>query len=190
MKYIKDISIILLISALIIFLVSMGRYFVAKSAEHETARDTTIYDIEYRDTVIYNIAKKDSTITDFTLVPIHDTILQNDTIYVVLPLSSYHFYDSLADIYVSGYNVTLDSFLIHRKEVFVTMQKDIIIPPKRLTANIGVSLLNCDGWNILLDGNANFRINEKWSINADVGIVATGNKLLPFAKGGFRYQLR
>ena len=69
------------------------------------------------------------------------------------------------------------------------MQKDIIIPPKRLTANIGVSLLNCDGWNILLDGNANFRINEKWSINADVGIVATGNKLLPFAKGGFRYQL-
>ena len=95
----------------------MGRYFVAKSAEHETARDTTIYDIEYRDTVIYNIAKKDSTITDFTLVPIHDTILQNDTIYVVLPLSSYHFYDSLADIYVSGYNVTLDNFLIHRKEV-------------------------------------------------------------------------
>lgn len=182
------ITAIVFLSAIII-LHSVVRYDNGRTESKISIRDTTVYNIYYRDTIIYNIQKKDSVITDYTLIPAHDTVTLNDTVYVILPLSSYHFGDSLADIYVSGYNVTLDSFLIHRKEIFVTMQKDIIIPPKRLTANIGVSLLNCDGWNILLDGNANFRINEKWSINADVGIVATGNKLLPFAKGGFRYQL-
>lgn len=153
-------------------------------------RDTTIFNVTYRDTIIYNVHKKDSVITDYTLVPLHDSIIINDTVYIVLPLSAYHFSDSLADIYVTGYNVTLDSFLLHRKEVIVTVQKDIIIPPKRLTANVGISLLNCDGWNILLDGSANFRINDKLSIDADVGIVATGNNLLPFAKGGLKYRLR
>lgn len=156
----------------------------------EEYRDTTIFNVTYRDTIIYNVHKKDSVITDYTLVPLHDSIIINDTVYIVLPLSAYHFSDSLADIYVTGYNVTLDSFLLHRKEVIVTVQKDIIIPPKRLTANVGVSLLNCDGWNILLDGSANFRINDKLSIDADVGIVANGNNLLPFVKGGLKYRLR
>lgn len=152
-------------------------------------KDTTIYNVEYRDTTIYNIQKKDSVITDYTLVPANDTVIINDTVYIVLPLSAYHFGDSLVDIYVTGYNVTLDSFLLHRREMIVTTQKEVVIQPKRLTTNVGVSLFKCDGWNLMFDGNANFRINDKWSIDANIGIVATGDKLLPFAKGGFKYHL-
>ncbi|MBO7287335.1 MAG: hypothetical protein J6U85_03795 [Bacteroidales bacterium] len=180
-------SLVLLLLLLPILLLSPRRGGISYN---EVRRDTTIFNVTYRDTIIYNVHKKDSVITDYTLVPLHDSIIINDTVYIVLPLSAYHFSDSLADIYVTGYNVTLDSFLLHRKEVIVTVQKDIIIPPKRLTANVGISLLNCDGWNILLDGSANFRINDKLSIDADVGIVATGNNLLPFAKGGLKYRLR
>lgn len=175
---------------LLLFIIPLLREAKSEIFLKEEYRDTTIFNVTYRDTIIYNVHKKDSVITDYTLVPLHDSIIINDTVYIVLPLSAYHFSDSLADIYVTGYNVTLDSFLLHRKEVIVTVQKDIIIPPKRLTANVGVSLLNCDGWNILLDGSANFRINDKLSIDADVGIVATGNNLLPFAKGGLKYRLR
>ena len=89
----------------------------------EEYRDTTIFNVTYRDTIIYNVHKKDSVITDYTLVPLHDSIIINDTVYIVLPLSAYHFSDSLADIYVTGYNVTLDSFLLHRKEVRENQQQ-------------------------------------------------------------------
>ena len=156
----------------------------------EEYRDTTIFNVTYRDTTIYNIEKRDTTIYRYTTIPLKDTIRINDTLYMSLPISWYWFKDEYADVFCTGYNVSLDSVNYHFREVTKMIEKDVIIPPKRLTANVGISLLNCDGWNILLDGSANFRINDKLSIDADVGIVATGNNLLPFAKGGLKYRLR
>ena len=187
----KDYSIIAIcLLMIVIILMTFIRPLSWRTNKSEiTVKDTTIYNVKYRDTTIYDIHKKDSVITDFTLVPAHDTVTINDTVYIVLPLSAYHFGDSLVDIYVTGYNVTLDSFLLHRREMIVTTQKEVVIQPKRLTTNVGFSLLKCDGWNLMFNGNANFRINDKWSIDANIGIVATGDKLLPFAKGGFKYHL-
>ena len=82
-------------------------------------RDTTIYNVTYRDSVVYNIEYKDSTIIDYNAVPLteFDTITLHDTTFVYLPITSYHFADSLSDIWASGYRVTLDSVRYHFREV-------------------------------------------------------------------------
>lgn len=150
-------------------------------------RDTTIYNVTYRDSVVYNIEYKDSTIIDYTAVPLteFDTITLHDTTFIYLPITSYHFADSLSDIWASGYHVTLDSVRYHIREV-----REITIKPRRLTADVGGMLIKtADRWILSGDIRAAARINDRWSVEARAG-VAAGESVMPFLGLGGRYSLR
>lgn len=151
-------------------------------------RDTTIYNVTYRDSVIYNIKHKDSTIIDYTAVPLtdFDTITLHDTTFIYLPIASYHFTDSLSDIWASGYGVTLDSVRYHFRDVtkMVTIEKTE--RPKMLTADVGLTMYT--GRVLGLDLSARLRLGKRWSITGSVG-VATGNRMSPFTALGVRYAL-
>lgn len=155
-------------------------------------RDTTIYNVTYRDSVIYNIKHKDSTIIDYNAVPLteFDTITLHDTTFVYLPIASYHFADSLSDIWASGYHVTLDSVSYHFREVTKMVERDVLIKPRRFTADVGGMLIKtADRWILSADIRAAARINDRWSVEACAG-VAAGESVMPFLGIGGRYSLR
>lgn len=155
-------------------------------------RDTTIYNVTYRDSVIYNVVKKDSTIIDYDAVPLteFDTITLHDTTFIYLPIASYHFADSLSDIWASGYHVTLDSVRYHFREVTKMVKREVMIKPRRLTADVGGMLIKTDDrWILSADIRAAARINDRWSVEARAG-VAAGESVMPFVGIGGRYSLR
>lgn len=157
-----------------------------------TERDTTIYNITYRDSVVYNITRKDSTIIDYNAVPLtqFDTITLHDTTFIYLPIASYHFADSLSDIWASGYHVTLDSVRYHFREVTKMVEREVLIKPRRLTADVGGMLVKmADRWMLTADIRAAARINDRWSVEACAG-VAAGESVMPFIGIGGRYSLR
>lgn len=153
-------------------------------------RDTTINNVRTIDTTIYDIRIIDSVVVDYTLTPVTrlDTMTIHDTMFIALPIASYHFADSLADIWASGYRVTLDSVRYHLAEresiIFVESRK------RWLTADVGGSLIRFpDVWTLSADVRASARINDMWSVDGRVGI-AVGDKVSPYAGVGVRYQLR
>lgn len=155
-------------------------------------RDTTIYNVTYRDSVIYNVVKKDSIIIDYNIVPLteFDTITLHDTTFIYLPIASYHFADSLSDIWASGYHVTLDSVRYHFREVTKMVQQEVLIKPRRLTADVGGMLIKtADRWILSADIRAAARISDRWSVEARAG-VAAGESVMPFLGIGGRYSLR
>lgn len=151
-------------------------------------RDTTIYNVTYRDSVVYNVTLKDSVIIDYDAVPLvdFDTIMLHDTTFIYLPIASYHFADSLSDIWASGYRVTLDSVRYHFREVTKMVEREVMIKPRRLTADVGLTMYT--GRVLDLDLSARLRLGKRWSITGSVG-VATGNRMSPFAALGVRYAL-
>lgn len=155
-------------------------------------RDTTIYNVTYRDSVIYNVVKKDSTIIDYNTVPLteFDTITLHDTTFIYLPIASYHFADSLSDIWASGYHVTLDSVRYHFREVTKMVEREVLIKPRRITADVGGMLIKTtDRWMLTADIRAAARINDRWSVEACAG-VAVSEQVMPFLGVGGRYSLR
>lgn len=161
------------------------------SSRNVTERDTTIYNVTYRDSVVYNIIKKDSVITDYRLVSVtdFDTTIIHDTTYIAIPIASYHFSDSLSDIWASGYRVTLDSVRYHFRDVTKMVERKVIIKPRRLTADVGGMLIKtADRWMLTADIRAAARINDRWSVEARAG-VAAGESIMPFAALGARRTL-
>lgn len=154
-------------------------------------RDTIIFNVTYRDTTIYSIKLKDSTVYDYTYISLKDTIRINDTLYFQLPLSWYWFQDESADIYCTGYNVRLDSVRYHFREVSKMVEKEIIIKPKRFTADAGLIIGKSMGsLYIDLDVAAHWAIGDKWSLSASAGMTTIGYELSPFAKIGIRRKFR
>lgn len=153
-------------------------------------RDTTIYNVTYRDSVVYHFEYKDSTIIDYDAVPLtdFDTITLHDTTFIYLPIASYHFTDSLSDIWASGYGVTLDSVRYHFRDVtkMVTIEKTE--RPKMLTADVGLTMYT--GRVLDLDLSARLRLGEQWSIAGSVGVFTDGKALTPYAGAELRYRLR
>lgn len=158
---------------------------------NEEYRDTIIFNVTYRDTTIYNIEKKDSTIYNCTLVELNDTIRINDTLYMSLPISWYWFQDESADIYCTGYNVRLDSVRYHFCEVTKMVEKEIIVRPKKFTADAGLMIGKSMGsLYIDLDVATRWAIGDKWSLSASAGLTTIGYELSPFAKMGIRRKFR
>jgi hypothetical protein len=155
-------------------------------------RDTTIYNVTYRDSVVYNIIKKDSVITDYRLVSVteFDTTIIHDTTYIAIPIASYHFADTMSDIWASGYRVTLDSVRYHFRDVtkMVTTERVMTERPKILTADAGLTLYT--GRVLDLDMSARVRLGERWSIAGRAGVFTDGKSLTPYAGAGVRYRLR
>ena len=161
----------------------------------EEYRDTTIFNVTYRDTTIYNIEKRDTTIYRYTLVSLKDTIRINDTLYMSLPISWYWFQDESADIYCTGYNVRLDSVNYHFREVTKMVEKEITLKPKRLTADIGMTVGKTSYHYINMDVAARLKLNEQWLISMSAGVKFTqaaeiNNMISPYGELGIRKRLR
>lgn len=184
----KKSHIFLILFIILFFLVLPPRRGGIFSSRNVTERDTTIYNVTYRDSVIYNVVKKDSVITDYRLVSVteFDTTIIHDTTYIAIPIVSYHFTDSLSDIWASGYRVTLDSVRYHFREVTKMIEREVTIKPRRLTADVGMTMYT--GGVLDLDLSARLRLGKRWSIAGSVGI-STGNRMSPFAALGVRYAL-
>lgn len=158
---------------------------------NEEYRDTVIFNITYRDTTIYNIELKDSSVYDYTYIPLKDTIRINDTLYNQLPLSWYWFQEESADIYCTGNNVRLDSVNYHFRVVTKMIEKEIIMRPKRLTADAGLMIGKSMGsLYIDLDMAARLAIGEKWSLSASAGLYSDGSKISPYGELGIRRKFR
>lgn len=161
------------------------------SSYNVTERDTTIYNVTYRDSVVYNVMMKDSTIIDYKAVPLtdFDTLYIHDTTYIAIPIASYHFADTMSDIWASGYRVTLDSVRYHFREVTKMVEREVLIKPRRLTADVGGMLIKtADRWMLTADIRAAARINDRWSVEVRAG-VAAGEQVMPFAALGARRTL-
>lgn len=160
------------------------------SSYNVTERDTTIYNVTYRDSVVYNVMRKDSVITDYRLVSVteFDTMIIHDTTYIAIPIVSYHFSDTISDIWASGYRVTLDSVRYHFRDItkMVATEKILTERPKILTADAGLTLYT--GGVLDLDLSARLRIDERWSVAGSVGF-SSSDAMSPFASIGVRYRL-
>ena len=152
-------------------------------------RDTTIYNITYRDTTIYEIERRDSVIVDYTLVPAtdFDTVMLHGTTYIAVPIASYHFSDSLSDIWANGYRVTLDSVRYHFREVTKMVENTIVVKPPRLSVDCGVMMYG--GGYIDADVAASLRLDDRWSVCVKAGL-STRDGLSPIAGVGVRYRIR
>lgn len=158
---------------------------------NEEYRDTIIFNVTYRDTTIYNIEKKDSTIYNCTLVELNDTVRINDTLYMSLPISWYWFKDEYADVFCTGYNVSLDSVNYHLREVTKMVEKEIIIKPKRFTADAGLSLGKIPAYYYLdIDVAARMLLNDQWSLSMTAGLISDGKTIFPYGELGIRKRLR
>lgn len=188
----KKTAIYLIITFFIIVLLAAPRRCGTSLRYRTTERDTTIYNVTYRDSVVYNVMKKDSTIIDYDAVPLtgFDTLYIHDTAYIAIPIASYHFSDTMSDIWASGYRVTLDSVRYHFRDVtkMVTTEKILTERPKILTADAGLTLYT--GRVLDLDLSARIRLSERWSIAGRAGVLTDGNSLTPYAGAGVRYRLR
>lgn len=157
-------------------------------------RDTTIYRVDYRDTTIYNVKIRDSVAYDVSLVPMtdFDTVVVHDSVFVAVPLSWYHFQDdSIADVYATGYRVTIDSINYHFREVTKMIENNIVIKPKLLSVDVGsVMYRDLNGWTFRIDGRASLRLGSRWSVEGGVGLWSNGYTMSPFAAVGVRYSLR
>lgn len=180
---------------LLLFLISLLAPSKSEIFLNKEYRDTTIFNVTYRDTTIYNIEKRDTTIYRYTLVSLKDTVRINDTLYMSLPISWYWFQDESADIYCTGYNVRLDSVNYHFREVTKMIEKEITLKPKRLTADIGMTVGKTSYHYINMDVAARLKLNEQWLISMSAGVKFTqaaeiNNMISPYGELGIRKRLR
>lgn len=152
-------------------------------------RDTTIYKVTYRDSVVYRFEHKDSVITDYTAVPLtdFDTITLHDTVLVLVPISSYHFSDTMADIWARGYRVSIDSVRYHFREVTKIVEREVTVRPKIFTVDAGLTMYM--GESLDLDMSAGVRLGDRWSLHGVVGLT-TRDGLSPFAGVSVRCRIR
>ena len=112
-----------------------------------------------------------------------------------LPISWYWFQDESADIYCTGYNVRLDSVNYHFREVTKMVEKEITLKPKRLTADIGLTVGKTSYHYINMDVAARLKLNEQWLISMSAGVKFTqaaeiNNMISPYGELGIRKRLR
>lgn len=126
-----------IIILIIAFNIALHRIKALKSNEGKTIRDTTI--VVKLDTVkivkpIY-ISQK---VVDTLLVPITDTLRQNDTLYVPIPKTQKEYkQDSLYRVLVSGYKPNLDYIEVYPKTVTNTITNTVYKKP----AKVGVGIM-------------------------------------------------
>lgn len=63
-------------------------------------------------------------------VPVSDTMMVHDTIYVYMDREQVHWQDSLSDVYASGYDVQVDSVRHNIQTQIITKERDVIVKVK------------------------------------------------------------
>jgi hypothetical protein len=72
-------------------------------------------------------------------VPVSDTMVVHDTIYVYMDREQVHWQDSLSDVYASGYDVQVDSVRHHIQTNVITKERDVVVKVKPKW-NVGVQV--------------------------------------------------
>lgn len=157
----------------------------------EVTRDTTVVNVIYRDSTVYNIEVRDSVVVDYSIVPTTEIRIDTirDTAFVFVPVTWHHFHDSVADIYCTGYKVTLDSVRYHFREVTKMVTESVVVKPRRLSVEAGLMLMSRDkAYSLSCDITAAMRLGERWSVEAGVGFSSDGSALMPYVGAGVRYR--
>ena len=142
--YMIMLSVIIIL--IIAFNIALNRIKVLKSNEGKVIRDTTI--VVKLDTIkIIKPIYVSQKVVDTLLVPITDTLRQNDTLYVPVPKTQrYYAKDSLYRAWVSGYRPTLDSIQVFPKTVYKTITNTVYRKPNKwgigISAGYGLNLSN------------------------------------------------
>ena len=63
-------------------------------------------------------------------VPVSDTMMVHDTIYVYMDREQVHWQDSISDVYASGYDVQVDSVRHNIQTQVITKERDVIVKVK------------------------------------------------------------
>lgn len=63
-------------------------------------------------------------------VPVSDTVMVYDTIYVYMDREQIHWQDSISDVYASGYDVQVDSVRHKIQTQVITKERDVIVKVK------------------------------------------------------------
>lgn len=63
-------------------------------------------------------------------VPVSDTMMVHDTIYVYMDREQVHWQDSISDVYASGYDVQVDSVRHNIQIQVITKERDVIVKVK------------------------------------------------------------
>ena len=115
---------------------SLFNVFFPKEAEVEEKVDT----LYVYDTVTIGVpVPKETKVVEKILVPVHDTIVKNDTTYIPLPRESKTYGDDRFTAVVSGYKPSLDRLDIYVENRTVT--KYLIPEPKKPDVNyLGVGV--------------------------------------------------
>ena len=135
-----------IIALIIAFNIALHRIKVLKANEGTTVRDTTIV-VRYDTIKITKPVYISQKVVDTLLVPITDTLRQNDTLYVPIPKTQrYYAKDSLYQAWVSGYKPNLDSVKVFPKTIYTTITNTIYKKPARVTigATIGYGAMYVD----------------------------------------------
>lgn len=97
-------------------------------------------------------------------VPVSDTMMVHDTIYVYMDREQVHWQDSLSDVYASGYDVQVDSVRHNIQTQVITKERDVIV-----------------------------KVKPKWSVGVQVGYGAFANNgqisASPYIGVGVSYNL-
>lgn len=94
------------------------------------------HDTLWRDTTITHPTPSASTQTGRTIfIPylVTDTIRQNDTLLVEVPVEQKRYDDSLYTAWVSGYQPALDSIALHQPEIVTTITETIVKKAPRMS---------------------------------------------------------
>ena len=97
-------------------------------------------------------------------VPVSDTVMVHDTIYVYMNREQVHWQDSLSDVYASGYDVQVDSVRHNIQTQVITKERDVIV-----------------------------KVKPKWSVSVHAGYGAFANNgqiaTSPYIGAGVSYNL-
>ena len=126
------------------------------------------HDTLWRDTTITHPTPTASTQTGRTiLIPylVTDTIRQNDTLMVEVPVEQKRYDDSLYTAWVSGFRPALDSIRLHQPEIVTTITETIVKKAPRLSIGLsvgpGVSIDKDHHMGIYVGFTANYRLWPK-----------------------------
>ena len=98
-------------------------------------------------------------------------VVIKDSIYVLLPISQYHFSENgLYDFWVKGYNVSMDSSYVYPKTIYrdITKTERVIVENKK-THIFAVGNLRLSNGRFVPSAGVTITTREKWLYGAEIG---------------------
>lgn len=129
------------ILALFILSVATNVWLIKRGHVEPEPQVVVEHDTLWRDTTINHPTPTASTQTGRTIfIPylVTDTIRQNDTLMVEVPVEQKRYDDSLYTAWVSGYQPQLDSIALHQPTIVETVTRTIVKPAPRLSVGPSV----------------------------------------------------